>query len=540
MAQASPPERFDWADKYSQLLAAGSSRVDDVESLATAAMLLGRTAESVDALGRSFQLRLDAGEPIAAIRSAFWATFQLFNSGDFGQGAGWVARLGRIVEQEPAESAGRAYALVQHAYQQVAVESDYATGRGTAAEAASLGRRTGEVDIVALALSVQGRAALRLGAVKDGLAILDEAMLEVTGGAATVLAVGAVYCTVIDGCDEVFDFRRAREWTEALSAWCDRQSGIMTFRGQCLVHRSRIRHLQGDWTAALADAELACQRFIVAEPYLAGGSWYQLAEIQRAKGEHHHAETSYHKASEFGEDPQPGLGLVWMAQGNGHAALVAVQRALEEGGENWQRARYLPALVEIALALGRTDVALEATVELSELATTIDMPMLKAVAAKAEGSVRLAEGEARAALRHLRESQRLWRRLGAPYEEARVRLLIAKACRFIGDDASAQLEQEAARKAFAAVGAKVESEQFGRPTAAENHGLSRREVEVLGLLVTGETNQGIADQLFLAVRTVDRHVSNILAKLGVGSRTAATTYAFKHGLVHDAQVGRST
>ncbi|MGH8925149.1 MAG: LuxR C-terminal-related transcriptional regulator [Acidimicrobiia bacterium] len=533
MTEQRKAERFDWADKYHELVAAGSPRVEDIELLATAALLLGHTAESVAAFGRSYEQRLKAGETVEAIRSAFWAAFQLLNRGDFGQGAAWVSRLGRAAEEEPKESTGRAYALAQFAFRQVAVENDFATGQAIAADAVSIGRRNGEVDIVALALTVQARATLRLGAIKDGLAIFDEAMLEVIGGAATVPAIGAVYCSVIGGCHEVFDFRRAQEWTEVLSTWSDRQPGMLVFRGQCLVLRSRIRLLEGEWKAALADVDLACEHFLAAEPHLAGSGWYQRAEVQRLMGELSAAESSYHQASEFGEDPQPGLGLLWLAQEKGQAALAAVQRAREEAEGPWLQARYLPALVEIALMVGQFEVADNAARDLSSQASALDMPMLNAIAAKALGSVALAAGEARSALPKLRESQRVWRRLAAPYEEARVRLLIAKCCRAIGDDASAHLEQEAARKAFAAVGARFELEQFGRPTPAENHGLSRREIEVLGLLVGGETNQAIADHLFLAVRTVDRHVSNILAKLGVSSRTAATTYALKHGLVRD-------
>lgn len=179
-------------------------------------------------------------------------------------------------------------------------------------------------------------------------------------------------------------------------------------------------------------------------------------------------------------------------------------------------------------------------VDLLNVSQAIGMPMLDAIAARAQGSLHLANADARSALPSLRESQRLWRRLGAPYEEARVRLLLAKACRMLGDDASAQLEQDAAQKTFAMVGANLDLEQFGRPTKAERHGLSRREIEVLDLLATGRTNQEIADHLFLALRTVDRHVSNILAKLGVSSRTAAAACAFKHSLVANSELGRST
>jgi DNA-binding CsgD family transcriptional regulator len=523
---------FDWADAYDELSGADQLTVEQLELLARAAMLVGKMPESIDALARAYQMRVDAGETVAAVRCAFWAALQLFNAGDFGQGGGWVGRAQRLLEATDEESAGHAYLMTQAAFRSVVVEGDYAAGREWAARAVALARRTGEADVVPLALNVHGRALLRMGQVREGLAVLDEAMMEIVGGSITAPAAGVVYCSVIGACDEAFDFRRAQEWTQALSSWCDEQSGMVTFTGECLVRRAAIKQFRGEWQEALAEAELACQRLAIVDTYAAGMGWYRLGELHRVHGDLDAADQAYRKSVEFGDDPQPGLGLLRLAQGKGQVAMAAMQRALDEASEAWKRAKILPAIVDTALATGQVATARAATDELAAIATAIDMPLLSAIAKQAQGSVTLAEGDVRKALTSLREAQRGWRDLGAPYEEARVRLLIADCCRLSGDEDTAKLELEAARKVFASLGAATDLRQMdGLTGAASTHGLTPREREVLSLLAAGRTNLEIATELYLSVKTVDRHVSNILTKLGVNSRTAATAYAYKHGLV---------
>lgn len=529
------PQRLDWARTFEDLTAADRSSnltPEELELLARAAILLGNMTQSIDALTRSYQMRVEAGETLAAVRCAFWASFQLFNVGDFGQGGGWVGRATRLLAGTGDESAGHAYLLVGEAFRQVVVNGDNAAGRDTAARAVAIARGTGEADVVPLALNVQGRALLRLGFVREGLAVLDEAMMEVVGGPIAAPVAGTVYCSVIDACDEVFDIRRAQEWTQALTVWCDQQPGMLIFTGQCLVRRAAIKQFHGQWQDALAEAELACQQFAIADTYAAGMGWYRLGELHRVHGDLDAADQAFRKSVELGDDPQPGLGLLRLAQGKGPAAMAAIQRALVETTEAWKRARLLPAVVDTALATEQIPIARTAADELAAIAAKVEMPVLTAIANQALGRVSLAEGDARSALTLLREAQRTWRELGAPYDEARTRTMIAACCRSIGDEDTANLEQEAARKVFANLGAAVDLRQLDElTTAVPRHGLTPRELEVLTLLAAGRTNQEVATELFLAVKTVDRHVSNILTKLGVSSRTAATAFAFKHGLV---------
>jgi len=152
------------------------------------------------------------------------------------------------------------------------------------------------------------------------------------------------------------------------------------------------------------------------------------------------------------------------------------------------------------------------------------------VAAHADGAVLLASGDARGAVAALRAAARAWRELDAPYEVARVRVLLGLGCRALGDEEAAAMELDAARDVFARLGAATDLTRLDRVAkpAARTHGLTPRELEVLRLLAAGKTNRAIAGELVLADKTVDRHVSNLFTKLGVSSRAAATAYAYAY------------
>src|SRR6266536_1429709 len=173
--------------------------------------------------------------------------------------------------------------------------------------------------------------------------------------------------------------------------------------------------------------------------------------------------------------------------------------------------------------------------ELSELADDLDVPMLRALASHAQGAVLLVEGDARAALDPLRRARTAWQELEAPYEAARVRVLIGLACGALGDGDTADMELDAARWSFRQLGAatdlaRVEALSRKAPARAAG-GLTAREVEVLRLVAAGKTNRAVAADLFLSEKTVARHVSNIFTKLGLSSRSAATAYAYEHDLL---------
>jgi DNA-binding CsgD family transcriptional regulator len=360
-------------------------------------------------------------------------------------------------------------------------------------------------------------------------------MVEVTSGELSPMMTGLLYCSVIDCCQRIHALGRAREWTAALGRWCQDQPP-MIFTSTCLVHRAEILQLQGAWTAALAEARRACEQHtngIDEQP--SGAAFYQQGEILRLRGELDAAEKAYRSASRSGAEPQPGLALLWLARGRTRAAAAAIGRVLDETVEPLARARFLPARVEILLAGRDLDGARAACAELGAIAERFQVEILRAAAAHAEGALALAAGNLREALVRLRLAWKSWQALEIPHAAARSREVLGLACRALGDRAGGRMELEAARAVYERLGAGPDVARvdalLAHRTDAGPQGLTPREVQVLRLLAAGKSNKQLADALALSVKTVERHVGNILIKLDVSSRAAATAWAYENEVV---------
>jgi DNA-binding CsgD family transcriptional regulator len=521
-------ESLSRADRESPLAA------DDLGLLATSAYMLGREAEYLGLLERAHRSYLDGGEALAALRCAFWIGVTLASRGEMGRASGWLRRAQRILDHEGSDRVERGYLLLPVVFEQEA-SGNWEAAAATAGEAAAIGERFADPDLFALAAHEQGHILIKTGRLGEGLGLLDEAMVAVTAGELSPIVAGIVYCGVILACQDAYEVRRAREWTAALSGWCERQPDLVAFTGRCLVHRAEIMQFQGTLSDALEEARRAAERCLQGEnPVAAGEASYRQGEIHRVRGDFSAAEKAYREASRRGREPQPGLALLRVAQGESDAAATTIRRVLTETAETGKRAGLLPAYVEIMLAVDDREAARGACRELESIAEGHGTGALGALAAQARGAIELAENDAPDALASLRRAGQVWQELGAPYEAARVRELVSLACRALGDDDTAAQDLEAARAAYAELGAAPDLIRLGSLTAAppgDSHGLTERELEVLRHLAAGETNKAIAAELVLSERTVDRHVSNIFAKLGVSSRAAATAYAYEHRLV---------
>jgi DNA-binding NarL/FixJ family response regulator len=185
------------------------------------------------------------------------------------------------------------------------------------------------------------------------------------------------------------------------------------------------------------------------------------------------------------------------------------------------------------LAIGDTTAAREAAEELRQVATILGTPLLRAQAARAAGAVLGAEGNSTDALVELRKAFAEFHALGVRYEAARTRLLIADACAALGDVDTADMETAAAQGVLEALTPTAKGLHAAGESGATSSvaGLTQRELEILRLLATGKTNRGIAQELVVSEKTVASHVSHIFTKLGITSRSAATAYAYDHGLV---------
>jgi len=403
-----------------------------------------------------------------------------------------------------------------------------------AAEAASLAARLGDPDGFAMAAQAQGYMLIKLGRVREGLALLDEAMVSATSEPLSPVVRGMVYCALILACQEIFEVRRAREWTAALARWCEGQPDLVAFTGRCLLHRAEIMLLDGSWPDALEEARRAGQRFAETMNPAAGVARYRAGEVLRLQGELEAADEAYREASRAGREPQPGLAQLRLAQGKQDAARTSISRARAETTDPLRLAEILPAFVEIMLAVGELDEARAACDELDGISARYESELLSALCAYARGSVTLAEGDPQRALPLLRGALQRWQEVEVPYDTARTRVLIARACAAVGDDEAATLELEAAHEAFVRLGATPDLarlDALAGVTHEPTHGLTARELEVLRLVAAGRSNREIAAGLVISEHTVARHLQNIFAKLDVSSRTAASAFAYEHDLL---------
>lgn len=511
----------------------------DLLSLALVAHLLGREAENASLLARAHQAFQAEGDARSAVRCAFWLGFSAMLNGDMAQASGWLARARRLLDdcagQVPEGCVEEGYLLLPVGYQSVhAGEAEIA--HTAFSEAAAIGERYGDKDLIAIARQGQGRALIRKGEIARGMALLDEVMVGVTANEVSPNVAGGVYCSVIEACGEIFDIRRAQEWTTALDEWCSSHPDIVPYRGHCQIRRAEILQLRGRWAEALQAAQEACDEMSKSKlSSTARSAFYRLGEIHRLRGDFEDAEAAYRQASQFGKTQQPGLALLLVAKGQTDAAVAIVRNLSQTVRDHSPRSIVLEIGVEVYLASGDIAGARTCADELADLAKLIDAPLLHAISSRATGEVLIAEHEPALAQEVLRRSLTFWREVDAPYEAARVRVLLGDACREQGDLTSAEMEFDSARAVFQQLGAKANLARLvgvkQEPQHAPENPLTAREIEVLALVATGKTNRAIASKLFISEKTVARHLSNIFVKLDLSSRAAATAYAYKHKLV---------
>ena len=407
--------------------------------------------------------------------------------------------------------------------------------------AARLDAGRAELDLWAFATTMWGRALVKSGRLDEGFTHLDEAMLSIVARDTTPRATSMLYCSAIATCLEAHEWSRAREWTTALGAWLDElphQSGV--YLGNCRIYRSHIWCLGGDWPQALHELADICGD--LSEGFgqrIAGHAFYELGELHRCAATWQRPMTTDAHATAA---PKTNPALRCSASPGRHRVGGGRHRSRPRRGDGPPgRLRLLPASVSIMLAAGDLGAAGARAEEIAAIATAYDTPVVRAELAQARGAVALQTGDVESALTLLREAARAWRELEAPYAVATVAVLVARACRALDDEDAAEAELEFAHATFARLGAQPDVrlvESLQRPPgrvpvrdAATSYPLTTRELEVLALVAAGASNHEIAHQLFLSERTVHRHVSNILGKLGVRSRTAAAALAIRDRLV---------
>ncbi len=521
----------DWAAEYAALSGRGGLSAlscEELERLADAAFLTGRDDEVITLRERAVGQYLTNGEVAKACRCVFWLGFHLENTGRSAHARGWLAKLERLVGENPERlepltgllDLGRAAPLMMLGRFGEALPL-FESGRARAQQHA-------DVDAAVLGGVGAARCVEMLGRPQAAITMFDEVMVDVVASPVAPQVAGLAYCSMIDLSMRYLDIGRAREWTRALTRWCDDQSGLVPYRGSCAVHRAELLQIEGAWQRAETVALEASRN---TDPAIEGRAHYRLAELLRLRGRFAESEEQFRAAARHGCEVQPGLARLRAAQGRLAAAQSGLDRVGGADNEVPALPAFLAARVEIAVLRGDLDTARVASETLADIAAAEGATSyLRGLAAHAAGSTLLAKGRPRPALADLRRAAAMWAQLDAPYEAARTRVLLADACAAVGDADAAGMERDIAREIFEMLGAAADLGTLANADHPSTAGLSAREVQVLRLLATGATNRAIADRLVLSEKTVARHVSNIFGKLGVNNRAAATAYAFQHEL----------
>jgi class 3 adenylate cyclase len=447
------PEAFELlsqADREGQLPGA------DLEALALTAFFAARVDLQLEIKERAFKAHQAEGNELRAAYLALDIARGYTYAGKPSIASAWIRRAERLLGAEGETYAHGYLALIRS--ETAGAGGDMEAALALAERAVEIGNRAADADLKAYAQTNLGALKIATGATPAGLALMEEASIAAVNGELSPFTTGVTACRMISACRDLTDYRRASEWIEATEKYCDRQS-LSGFPGVCRIHRAEVAIVGGAWEQAeqeLRRATTELGAYNAAGPQSDG--YYAIGDIHRLKGDFEGADAALREAHARGRSPQPALALVRLAEGKVAAAAAAINVAVAEATwDRWARARLLPAQVEIAIAAGDVPRARAAVDELAGIVSGYPSPALEAGRQVALGRVLLAEGDAAGAGRELRAAVRVWREVGAPYEVARARAVLARAFRALDDDESADLEQQAALDEFQRLGARVDA-----------------------------------------------------------------------------------
>ena len=451
-----------WRAAYDAFTELDASELEasDLEGFAESAWWRGKLEEAIALREQAYTAYTAEGDVLGAARMALALCWDYEGRGAFAVSRGWFANAERLLDGMP-EAPEHAWLLLLKGVTTMFAEGDLERAESLFEEAFALASRVGDRDVVALAVSGRGRAYIKGGRIDEGLALLDEATALATSGGVRSHATGLVYCMTISSCRDLGDYRRAAEWTEVANRWCNRLD-VSGFPGACRIHRAEVLRLRGDWPAAEAQAQAACDELQDFDREITANGYYEIGEVRRQRGDFAGAEEAFRSADELGRDPQPGLSLLRLAEGKVEAAAAGVRRRLQEARDPLLRLRNLPAQVEIAIAASDLATARGALSELEQIVDAYKIGDRRTLAFDATinvalGRLRIAERDWDGASAALQLARDQWREVGAPYETAQARTLLGIAYRRTGDEHAAAGELESALTTFERLGAEPDA-----------------------------------------------------------------------------------
>ncbi len=473
---------------------------------------------------RGFRLARSHADVATAARLAVQLGYDAYAFRGPAEAQGWVERAAMLVEAQP-PSLASAFVPMMQAHLALLANHDPESALVLSGHAVALAREIGAVDVEMLALAINGLAHVSLGEVGPGMRRLDAAAAAALGGEMSdVDAIETVCCFVIDACRRVRDLERAREWCERVREVATRYGDRQMF-SVCRTYHADVLMWQGDWDLADAELTAAARELASMRPGREVDALARLAELRRRQG----------RTTEAGELVAAAAphrfqvlveGRLALDRGDAATALDASRRFLRLVGasDRFERVAGLELMVRAAVASG-DESATAAVLELGAIADATPTVPLRAAARLADGRVAAARGDAVVAQELLGEAADLYALAGAKYDAALARLELASVLRLVGRVEAASEAETHAQRELATLGARRPEPRAG--------GLSARETEVLRLVARGLSNDDIARQLVLSVRTVERHAANVYAKVGASGRTAraiATAWAHRHGI----------
>jgi class 3 adenylate cyclase len=438
---------------YSKAAAERRLEPEDLERLAKAAYWTGDSTGSISARESAYSLYIDRGDDAKAAFCALTLRREHIAKLAGSVAAGWLRRAEHLLEDRP-EAPSHGYLAIARA--------DGARARGNLARALALvesaleiAGRSNDANLRAWAVLRRGMLLIDEGRVDEGWPLMEEVAAAAVGAELGSFTTGAVLCNVVSTCRDLADYRRGNEWADATMRWCERQA-ITGFPGVCRAHRGEILRMLGRLKEAEAETSRAGEELDDFSPTHAAAAHHECGEVLLCLGEMVSAEEAFRRAMELGEDPQPGLALLRLAQGKVVAAATSIRQSLEEAAfDRFARARMLPAQIEIAKAAGDVATARAASDELAEIADQVASPAIAAATEWAHGTVALLEGDAGRATTHFRLARTGWSHVGAPIEDAKCAVALAEAHLVEGNEEAAAGELESARATFDRIGARL-------------------------------------------------------------------------------------